>query len=60
MLCSKPCKECLKTIKNVGIKKIAYFDENNTLVIRNINDIDEKECYLTSSQRQLNNRKVII
>lgn len=47
--CTKPCCECLKVIKKIGIKKIGYMDEDGKMIIRKVNSLNEDECKYTKS-----------
>ena len=46
-------------MKNYGIKKIVYIDENGNFVEQNLNQMNENDCYQTPSQKIKGIRKKI-
>lgn len=40
--CSKPCYECIKTLKNFNIRGVYYSSEKGVLVYEKISDIQSK------------------
>lgn len=57
--CTKPCKECFETMKNYGLKKIVYIDEDGNFIEQNLNQMNIEECYQTPSQKIKGIRKKI-
>jgi len=46
---SKPCKHCIEFLKNIGIKKIYYSDDNSNIIYENINSIENNHISMYDS-----------
>ena len=53
---SAPCAECIKTLIELGFKKIGFSDENGNITVKNIDNI--KNTHISYAQQTFLNRHI--
>jgi len=48
---SRPCRDCLLVIKRYRLGRVFYSTENGSVVVRKVNEMDEKDAITTSMER---------